>query len=189
MPARLAPTPEEIATLQRLLANPQNTQQSVADLLGWPVRRIERLRLRLNLPVHSCGRFRGPADGRWKTGRIVDRDGYVLLWCPDHPHGRKHTAYVLEHRLVVEEALHRYLRSGEVVHHRNKNKQDNRLENLVLFQSNADHLREELTGHRPQWTEAGKARIQAGYLKRSANRKLSARDGTLPPRKKNRSTP
>lgn len=68
---------------------------------------------------------------------------------------------MLEHRLVMEEMLGRYLDPQEVVHHRNKIRSDNRPANLQLFGTNADHLRAELTGHCPRWTPSGIARIRA----------------------------
>lgn len=52
------------------------------------------------------------------------KEGYVRL--------RIKGKYVLEHRYVLALALKRPLTIDEVVHHRNGNRQDNRLENLVL---------------------------------------------------------
>ena len=45
----------------------------------------------------------------------------------------------LVHRHVVEMKLSRKLRSGEVVHHKNRNKLDNRRENLWVFNSQTKH--------------------------------------------------
>lgn len=75
----------------------------------------------------------------WKGGRIRDKkSGYIRTYCPDHPKAIK--GYVREHVLVMEKYLGRYLKSGEVVHHINGIGDDNRIENLMLFPSNRDHL-------------------------------------------------
>ena len=75
----------------------------------------------------------------WKGGRTIDARGYVLLKSRNHPYA-KANGYVCEHRLVMEAKLGRYLLPNEVVHHRNKNKQDNRIENLQLFSSHGEHI-------------------------------------------------
>ena len=82
----------------------------------------------------------GPRSISWKGGRQKDnRDGYILVWVESHPSARKVTnsssggGYVLEHRLVMEKHVGRYLRPDEDVHHRNGIKDDNRIENLELM--------------------------------------------------------
>jgi hypothetical protein len=79
--------------------------------------------------------FKGPSSANWRGGRQKIR-GYVRVYAPDHhslqhkPHGRR---YVLEHRLVMEQALGRPLEPHERVHHVNGVKDDNRIENLELW--------------------------------------------------------
>lgn len=103
--------------------------------------------------------WKGERSARWSGGRHIDKDGYVNVHCLNHPNARKHTPYILEHRLVMEKMLGRYLLPEEVVHHRDKNKQNNAPENLQLFSENSEHLRHELTGQCPKWSEDGRRRI------------------------------
>jgi hypothetical protein len=101
----------------------------------------------------------------WK-GRLVDKDGYVLIHVKGHPNARKHTPYIFEHRLVMEESLGRFLAPDEVVHHINGVKDDNRIENLQLFENNAAHLAVDLKGRCPKWSDEGKERIREALRRR-----------------------
>lgn len=67
-------------------------------------------------------------------------NGYVMVKCPNHPF-KDVGGYVAEHRLVMEAHLGRYLTRKEVVHHKNKIIDDNRLENLELLPDEAAHRR------------------------------------------------
>lgn len=73
---------------------------------------------------------RGADHPAWRGGKTMI-NGYVLTSAPDHP--RVRSGYVLEHIIVMEKKLGRYLLSGENIHHLNGVKNDNRLENLELW--------------------------------------------------------
>lgn len=64
------------------------------------------------------------------------KNGYIRI--------RVNNAYIYEHRYVMEKSLGRPLHRQESVHHLNKNKADNRRENLEL-RDKRDHDRLETT--------------------------------------------
>lgn len=90
----------------------------------------ERLK-KYNIPRGGHKRRLGSNHAQWKGGRRLS-GGYVKIYSPQHPNCTTHKT-VLEHRLVMEKQLGRYLKQSEVVHHLNGIKHDNRPENLVVL--------------------------------------------------------
>lgn len=71
-----------------------------------------------------------------KRGK-ASKSNVILVKVSDHPYNRK--GWVLEHRLVMEKRLKRYLLPSEVVHHINMVDSDNQDSNLFLCKSNVEH--------------------------------------------------
>ena len=63
---------------------------------------------------------------------------YKAIYAPNHPKGLNNGC-VYEHILVAEEKLGRFLKDGEVVHHRDLDKMNNSPDNLIVFINQAEH--------------------------------------------------
>jgi hypothetical protein len=157
-----------VSQIKSWIEDDGKTQQWIADEL----QRTLDPRVTAKLIYKVCKKHKiqcqrtGPRSGaghpEWKGGRVINKDGYVGIYSPGHPTFHKTHKYVLEHRLVMEKHLGRYLTKEEVVHHRNGVKDDNRIENLELFATNGEHLAETLKGQCPKWSQDGIRRIRAG---------------------------
>lgn len=114
--------------------------------------------------VDGRGRHGNHASGsqhaRWNGGRMMDRSGYVMIRVgKGHPLSDPN-GYVREHVIVMCSAIGRRLGPGEVVHHRNGDRADNRLENLELMLI-AEHNR---AHPRPRGTDGRFTKSRAGRL-------------------------
>lgn len=85
----------------------------------------------------KCYHKRGSTNPKWRGGKTINPNGYVLVYHPNHPSSIQ--GRILEHRFVMEKKIGRYLKSGEIVHHINGKKDDNRPENLELINNSSNH--------------------------------------------------
>jgi len=134
--------------LRRLYYELDLSDQEIAEICGMTRRPIVNWRKRLNI------------DTKEEKGYVIDNHGYKMLLMPlDYKHPqRKPTKSgrqkISEQRIVIENYLRqnpyseaskrylidgKYLRSGTEVHHINKDRLDNRIENLWLFSSKKIH--------------------------------------------------
>lgn len=90
-------------------------------------------------PEIAIGDRSGMHNANWKKGEVAFTDGRVLIYSPNHPHPNS-GAYVFRYRLVVERHLGRYLSPDEIVHHKNNDPSDDRIENLEVM-SQSEHAR------------------------------------------------
>ena len=81
----------------------------------------------------------GKNNSHWNGGRCKLSTGYILIYKPEHPFVMNEK-YIFEHRLVVENQIGRYLKPEEIPHHINEIKDDNRIENLILFKNGVYHM-------------------------------------------------
>ncbi len=67
-------------------------------------------------------------------------NGYLAVYYPEHPFAFKNNGCIYYHRLVVEDFFGRYLKPEEHIHHLDNNPLNNDIVNLIVFQTNGDHI-------------------------------------------------
>jgi len=93
----------------------------------------------------------------------INHHGYIMVKKPGHPTADS-KGYICVHRLIMEEHLGRFLNPGEIVHHKNRDRRDNRIENLELT-TKGNHM----------W-DFHKDVMDERFTKRKASKKLCARE-------------
>lgn len=146
------------------LSDEQTSSPEIAELVGVSAGYIRKLRKRLGLPRPACGARNGEKNHQFVSGRRIDPDGYVLVTAPkDHPYARnrtnRDTKLIFEHRLVLEKTLGRYLLPEEIVDHIDGLTLHNSPENLRIFSSNGEHLRETTSGQKHLICASGRKNI------------------------------
>jgi len=103
--------------------------------------------------------YRQGSEHAQHLGRIRNGKGHWLIYVPDHPRANR-DGYFYEHVVMMEKKLGRYLykqgpgkmrANDEVVHHRDENKNNNKLSNLQLM-THAEHV----SHHRKKDVKNGK---------------------------------
>ena len=92
---------------------------------------------------HQYG-LKGKKNASFKGENIVNQYGYIMKYLPNHPKADKNGRY-REHRYIVEQCLdidnsffeiingYRVLKDEYIVHHRDENKKNNVVDNLMIL--------------------------------------------------------
>ena len=75
----------------------------------------------------------GPRSSNWKGGIGCKASGYNSIYVPNHP--RAYHNRILEHTVVMEKYLGRFLKENEVVHHINHNLANEHLNDIVRLRN------------------------------------------------------
>lgn len=74
---------------------------AIGRAVGTGGRHVRRFLNRFGIKREFPNCSRGQNYLGWKPKeRIIDKDGYVCIYSPNHPNRRKHTPYVLELSLI-----------------------------------------------------------------------------------------
>lgn len=162
--------PGEVLKVLELASSGLYTYE-IAEIVGKTPKAIQKIYRRYNFPDMQ-NFFPPQMEDRhdWKGGLKLMK-GYAYKRTPGHPRGTKHGSYVAVHRLVMEEKLGRYLLPTEVVDHIDGDITNNSPDNLRVFSSNAEHLRQTLKNRCPKWSDEGKVRISEAVRQRHARKR------------------
>ena len=163
--------------LIRKLCDGVRSSKEIAALAGCSAKYVQKQMVKLDLPRRRRGGATGEDNPAWISGRLIDLDGYALVPAVEgHPHARmlpgKRSGRILEHRLVMEKEIGRYLEPQEVVDHIDGLHLHNDPSNLRLFPNNQAHLRETISESLPEWSAAGLASMNSTRRQRKLRQRV-----------------
>ncbi len=98
---------------------------------------IRRWLEKYNIQVHKRN---GKNNSNWKGGVMYDQ-GRKLIYYPSHPNPDFLQRYVYEYRLIMEKYIGRFLTKDEVIHHKDEDVTNNKIENLQLCKNQSEHVK------------------------------------------------
>lgn len=167
-----APNLELIAQI-RALASVDTSSSEIAEKLGRNRRHICKILKKYDLPRLPAHSPTGARNSAFAGGRRINQNGYAFVSAPiGHPYATtlpgKNVPRIFEHRFVMEQKLGRYLLPEERVDHVDGLTLHNHPDNLRLFSSNGEHLRETLAGKVPHWSAVGYGNMLLRHHQREA---------------------
>lgn len=150
-PAKRSSNPDLIMSL----ADGKRSSADIASMTGLSAKYVQNILRNSNSQMLPRG-----GQVAEHEALVIDRDGYALVRAPiNHPYARRVSGRnyprILKHRLLMETMLGRYLLPTEVVDHIDGLRLHNEPDNLRLFDSNAEHLKQTISGQVPKWSAKG----------------------------------
>lgn len=126
----------EIMTKEYLLreyVENNRSQTSISQELNCSITLVREMLIKHGIEIdkEKNHHFISSANNKFKNYITNDR-GYILVYLPNHPKSGSR-GYVRLHIILAEYYFNTTVKEGEVVHHKNGNRQDNRKENLEIM--------------------------------------------------------
>lgn len=115
------------------------TARQIGQLLGISKTPVLRLLHNFEIPLRRSGSrgLKGMIHPKWKGGIKINSNGVYIRLDAGTPNAR----YEKLARVIMAHHIGRELTSKEVVHHRNGDKADNRIKNLLLLANQSEHAK------------------------------------------------
>jgi len=125
---------------QKYIAEDMTTRE-IGKLLGVSKTQVVKILKENNIPLRRSGArgFKEHCHPRWNGGIRDNQSNGIYVRVGRYASGA--TRYRKLARVIMERHLGRLLKRCEVVHHINGDNHDNRIENLQLLSSQAEHAK------------------------------------------------